>query len=179
MTRVNTASDTVTEPGRSYAYFLGASIPTGIQTISMSYNTGTVESGHAVCCTQTAGADTAVAVSGVAQENQANPQIVLDSGADSALRYCHIYSGLVGPASLTILSGMTAIHNHDFGPACDLTDRQTSPSTGSFTIGYTAASDDVAMVAFAIKEVTAVAGSAVRPIDMPLTIWFKQEVIGY
>jgi Ethanolamine utilization protein EutJ (predicted chaperonin) len=70
---------------------------------------------------------------------------------ESSLRYCCIFSGLPNVTDLTMLSGMTAVHDLDRGLNVDRQDRQTSSASGSFTIGYTSATDDVAMVAVAIQ----------------------------
>lgn len=154
MTRVPTngfAVDTATEAGELYCYTLGASVPTGTQTVSIAY-TGS-QSKQALCATVTAAADVEVGASGKAEENQANPQVALDTGLTSSLRYVGIFSGLPDPGSLTVLSGMSAIDGEDQGTWTHRWDRQTTASTGSFTIGYTAADDDVAMVAVALQEV--------------------------
>src|SRR5690348_8787000 len=41
MSRIQTNTDTVTEPGRSYIYFLGTGVPTGTQTVSVDLTSAT------------------------------------------------------------------------------------------------------------------------------------------
>jgi hypothetical protein len=164
MTRISRAADTAGEPGATYAYFLGSGIPTGAQTVSITHSaTATLK--IATVNSMTAAANTAVEVSNVIQADTANPQLALNS-AVSALRYVGVYSGAVGPTSLTLLGGMTAVHSHDFGAFCSRVDRETTASSGSFTIGYTAASDDVGMVAVAIREVQAYAQTFTDPLGL-------------
>lgn len=176
MSFIDSAPDLIGEPGRSYIFHLGAGIPTGTQTVSIDHN-GSTAVKIATCVTLAADADTSVAASGTVEGNTADPSVALDSGSNPALRYCVIFSGLVSPARLTILSGMTAITDHDYGATCARADRQTTAGSGSFTIGYTAASDDVGMVAAAIRETSAsigitntVAASAIGTLALALSL---------
>lgn len=165
MTRVRTAADTATEAGRVYVYFLGANVPTGAQTVSIVH-TGSADVKHAVSVTLTADADTYVTNVGVLQEDQANPTITQDPDARKAIHYSVIYSGLPNVSDLTMAAGMTAVHNHDYGAFVSRVDRQTTAATTSFPIGYTAASDDVAMIAIEVGVVRATqAFTVVRGID--------------
>lgn len=154
MTRVRTAADTATEPGRVYLYFLGSGIPTGAQTVSITHDGGgTVK--HAVSVTLTALGDTQVRATTNLEGDQANPQAAFDPDGRMSAHYCVVYSGAAAPSSLTVLSGMTAVHDHDFGNFASRVDRQTTPGTGAFTIGYTASSDDVAFIAVQVGTTTA------------------------
>lgn len=152
MIRVRSAVDVATELGRTYIYALGQNVPAGAQTVSIRH-TATAVVKHAVVVSVTAGGDIEIVASGVLQADQANPQIALDSGAVMALRYAVIYSGLAAPSDLTNVANMTAVQDHDFGNFVSRVDRQTDASSGSFTIGWTGASDDVAMAAVAVRQV--------------------------
>lgn len=168
MTRVPTnglAQDTTGEPGAAYLYFLGAGIPTGAQTVSISH-TGSADVKWACCASMTAAADTEITVSGRLQADAANPSIALDTGATSALRVSIIYSGLNALANLVQLTGMEAVAagtGHDFGNFVSLFGQESTASTGSFMIGYTAAIEDVAMCAAAIQEISSAVTSPPRP----------------
>lgn len=160
-TEVVFAVDTAGEAGAAYIWHLGASIPTGAQTVSVT-RSGT----NALWCysvTFTASQDTEIADSGILQGDQANPQIALDSGANGAFRYAAVFSGLAAPSSLTpsttggVASNLDSV---DFGNQASRMEGYFSGAgdqteTGSITVGYTAASDDVAMVAAAIIEAAA------------------------
>jgi hypothetical protein len=170
MTRVPTngfAVDTNTELGSVYAYFLGSSVPTGTQDLVVG-GTTTGSLRVVVCITLTAAADLEIVASGMVQENAANPQIALDSGAVSALRYCCVFSGNTNAGTnFTLLSDQSTVQDSDFGAQSMRTDRQTNPSTGSFTVGYTASSDDVAMIGVAIAEVAGAGTTTLRYYTSP------------
>lgn len=154
MARVNTASDP-TEGGRAYLYFLGSAIPTGAQTVSIGHTAGSGTK-KAACLTVTAAADTEIGVSGILETDQSNPQIALDTVAVSSLRANVIFSGLGGFVDLTAVASTTPYAGEDFGANITRASYQDTASTGSFSIGWTGASDDVAMVAAAVQEVSGV-----------------------
>lgn len=155
MTRVPTdgfAADTAGETGAAYCYFLGSGIPTGTQTVSIDHNAGP-GSKWTVIISCTAGGDTEIVVSAKDEGDQANPSAALDTVAVEALRYAIIFSGHDGIANVTPLTGMTAVHDVDYGTQVSRVDRETTASTGSFTIGWTATSEDVAAIYIAVQEV--------------------------
>lgn len=152
MTRILSMAHSAGEAVRGYIYFLGSSIPTGAQTVSVDSD-GSAGLKHASCATVTASADTVVNVSGSLNADQADPQIAVDTGSTSSLRYFGIGTGLNAPSGLTLISGMTAIHDADLGAVSSVFARQTTAAAGSVTVGWTAASDDVAMIAIGVEEV--------------------------
>lgn len=161
LTRVVFVADTAGEPARVEWWFLGSSIPTGTQQFSIDHSAAATLKNFVVVGV-TGADDTEIGDFDSIGGDQADPQLTLTTAG--SMCFCVIGSGLPAPTSLTILSGMTAVQDHDLGQDCYRCDRQTDPNTGTFTIGYTAASDDVAMAAIAIKEVGAAAPtSAVYP----------------
>lgn len=164
LTRVPTngiAQDTAGEPGCSYLYFLGAGIPTGVQSVSIGHS-GSATVKTAVVVAFTAAADCEIGASGRLQADQADPQIALDTGANSSLRIAGIYHGNTSPTNLVELAGQTAMRTKDFGAFCAKISRRNAAVSGSETIGWTVTSDDVAMVAVAIQEIVA-GGAATNP----------------
>lgn len=155
MSRVQIASDTATEPWTCYCYFLGASIPTGTQTVSIDHTGGTSGTTAFYCVSVTAAADTEIGTSAIDEGDQANPSAALDTGSNSSLRYAFIRSGLPNVTDLALLTDMSAVLSEDHGASVTRLDRQTTASTGSFTIGWTSSSDDVAAIYIAIQEVAA------------------------
>lgn len=157
MARIDSAvKDAPGEAGRVYTYFLGASIPTGTQTVSIAHD-GSATQKWALVRSFTAGADTEVVTFNQLVGIQANPSIALDTGATESLRTAILYSGVGALSGFVELSGMEAVaagEGNDFGNETTVGGVQTTAATGSFTIGWTAASDDVAMVAVAIQEVS-------------------------
>lgn len=166
MGEVLQATDTVTEPGNAQIWFLGSSIPTGQQTVSIDLTSATTTDIHFVCITVTASADTYVHTSGRVQENAANPSVTLDPGARTSMAFAALYGGGASPASFTPNGNCTAVHDHDLGAFYSSVIRQTTAASGSFAIGGTAASDDVAFVACTVTEK---ASPTVSPTAGPAT----------
>lgn len=159
MTRVGRATDTATEPGRVYMYFLGASIPTGAQTVTVSH-TGNSTVKWAVVESYTAAADTEVGSAATINENTNNFTHSLTKLAEGMATGV-VYTGAAAPGDLTPGAGISAVHDHDFGNSAARADRETSASSGSFSWTYTVGvSDDAAMVVVNIQEI----GSGVRPV---------------
>lgn len=169
MSRVEFAVDALGEAGTAEIWFLGTGIPTGDQDFSITHG-GAASVKWPVGVGYLAATDTEAPVFGKLEGDQADPQIVLNTAVD-AIRIAVILSGHNAPSSLAVITGMSAVTTHDFTSQSARYDRQTSNSTGSFTIGYTATIEDVAMVAIAIQEVesTTIAFDAVSEFITSLT----------
>lgn len=152
LTRVVSGIDTADEPGGAYLYFVGTSIPAGTQDVVISVAGAVNTQLRGVIGSVTAAADTEIADSDSLSANQTNPQLTLDTGANNAAVVAGVYSGLSDVTSLTALSSQTQIQSDDFGAHVTVSTRRTNIESGTITIGWTAATDDVAMVAAAIKE---------------------------
>jgi len=150
MTEVATrAQDTGGEPGATYCYFLGSSVPTGTQSVSA---TDTASNGkNAYCITVTASGDCEVEDSGVAQENSANPSISLTTGVTTFIAG-GLHSGRNSVDLVTEGSGYTQLYEHDRGSVTSYVQYQESVASGSPVCNWTAGGDDVAAFAVAIKE---------------------------
>lgn len=162
MTRVTTAADTATEPGRAYAYFVGASIPTGAQTISADIAaTGACSTTDMefTSVTYTATVNTEVLASATDAENQANPTATLAYSGRVGLAVMVFYSGLAssGLPLTSACSGSSAcslVFNEALAVGYLATvNRQTTAGTTNQVMGYTTGTDDVALVYVAITEV--------------------------
>ncbi len=152
LSRVRSDVRTAAEPGRVYIYFLGASIPTGAQTVQVTL-TGTADT-NAVSLTVTSSADTAVDVSdGLDAGIILNPSLSI-SPTVAAVIFYGIFSGLAAPVT-TVQTGSTHVIGKDYGVDSAMWARKSVAGGGATTIGYTAASDDVCHSALAIKEWTA------------------------
>lgn len=153
-------ADTATELGRADIWFLGAGVPSGTQdmVIDLTNGAGTKQ---VVIVGLTGAADLTVLASGSLSENQANPQIALNAGAVDAVFLDCVFSGLPNTTDLTNVANTTRIDDHDYGAAVSVVSRKTTVVSGSFTMGYTASTDDVAMAAVAIGEIAV--GGAVDP----------------
>lgn len=159
MTRVSTnglAQDSAGEAGAVYAYTLHTGIPSGPQTVAVTVSSGTTaKRGH--CFTVTAPDRTRVAASGRVQGDTADPSVTLGTGSGFAGFVVNaLYSGQNALSSLTVGAGYDPI-GIDFGNQTGAVEygHKTGASVAS---GWTATSDDVAMVAVAID---------VMPTDVP------------
>lgn len=162
------AADLAGEVGSCFVGFLGSGIPTGTQTASVTH-TGDSTIKYGLVITMTAAGDTEIGVSAKDEGDQANPSAALDSGAVSALRYAGSFFGIPDPTFITLLSGMTQVDTWDVGAWSIRVDRQTAASSGSFTIGWTAASDDVAALYVAVAEVGGIVVPP-RPVNLSPTM---------
>jgi hypothetical protein len=152
MSRVVSAADTATEPGRAYLYFLGSSVPTGAQTVSVDLTTATTDDIQFVCMTVTAAGDTSVIDFDSLSNNVANPSVTLQYGGLTSMAFAALYGGGAGPTDFTPNGSCTTVHDHDFGAFYAEVIRQTTVGSSDFAIGGTAGNDDVAYVALAVSE---------------------------
>jgi len=158
MERVGTAADASGEPGRSYLYFLGAGIPTGAQTVSISH-TGSSDVKWAACATVTASADTEAGPGVWRNANDTNPTAFVNKGV-SGMAYGVAHSGVDAIASLVPNAAMTHLQDNDFGTQVASFDRETSVSSTFMSFGYTASSDDSAICVINVIE----KGSGIRAL---------------
>lgn len=156
MTKVATAADTATEPGRVDAWFLGTGIPTGAAQVCADLDSATVDDIHFVSMSFTATSDTEVVTSATDAENQANPTATLAFGGRRSVSAMVFYSGGATPPATTACSGSSACtvsHTMDQGAWADSTARQTTAGTTDQVMGWTQAADDVAVAYVAISEI--------------------------
>jgi len=147
------AADTATEPGFVTAYFLGAGIPTGAQTVVVN-RTSSSTTVWAVCSTQTAGADTETAGVVVVQNDGAIAQQSVDDGSTGvdSMRYSGVYYGGATPAPAGANS--TLLFSNDAGAYGWTAVRETTAGQGARLVGCTqATSDDRAITALAVREI--------------------------
>jgi hypothetical protein len=182
MTEVAFADDLTGELGAGYLYFLGSSIPTGAQTVSIDRSNNTT-SVWAVAITVTASADTEVVDSDNSQQgdaNIANPSVTLNHGGRDCLDFFGGYNGVNAPGSITDAAGQTRIHDHDFGSTSAVVSRKNASSTSDTTLSYTIAANSLAMIGVAIAEVagSGVSGSATVPLTIGVDADGTVEVAG-
>jgi hypothetical protein len=161
--------------GDCKAWFLGSSVPTGSQTITVN-RTNNSDEMYAVAITLTAGGDTSVHNSPVLIETSGSnlglaEQSVTDgqsSGSNNSLRFAAIncsaetvtttYNGFSLGDEVSVGSNSTHVHSIDFSGYANMVVRETNAGIGSRSIGfdYSEASLDVeslAAVHLAVKEV--------------------------
>jgi hypothetical protein len=141
----------------AYAYFLGANIPTGAQSVVASVN-ATGSNKRLMAFTVTAATDTEVNTSALAQVTAANPSVALTTTAP-ALITGTLTSGNDVLGDVSPGSGMTQLAESFHGSSIAVYNalrRTTNPEAGATSVDWTAASENQAAVGFAISEVVAV-----------------------
>lgn len=157
MTAVGSAADTAGEAGFIKAFFLGASVPTGAQTVECTSSGGAQEK-YGVAITVTAGANVQLAgTTGfcTAAESQANPTCDITGISGASWAAAGLYNGNDLESSVTAGTGLTLGPSLDFtGSYIGVTEYATTEqASGDWTTAFTVATDDVAMVGVAIEEV--------------------------
>ena len=149
------AADTAGEQGRATAYFLGASVPQGTQTVVVNRNNNTNQM-YAIAATVTAGGDTEVYTTGIVllQENQAPAEQSVTDGSPgtNSVRYAGAFSGLTTWAAG---ANSTELHQIDLASQTAIAVHETTAGQGSRSIGVTGTTDDCAVVHFAVRQVAA------------------------
>lgn len=155
---------TTSESGAVAIYFLGASIPTGAQTITFD-NDGTNRIKLGACITVTAAADCEVIDTtpgnSISSDSLADPSGTLALGGSEAYCVQAGFSGRPNAGSASPLTNWTRTTSNDEGSQVQLIDRYDLIGTTDVTFGYNyfGTPDDVGLLAGAIREVAASAGS--------------------
>lgn len=157
--------NTTGELGSAHGFFLGSSVPTGAQTVSVTTSgTATTKIGGSV--TVTASNDTSVVTQGTVSSNsQANPSTTLSLGGVSCFCMFGAWSG-IGNLSQTPFANWTERTAFDFGNQNGFIHTYNTIGTADVSAGYTAGADDVALHAVAIRE--SAGGSTTYPVNMCL-----------
>ena len=148
MTRTVRAQDSAVELGVAYIYFLGSSVPTGAQDVVASYSQAGNQCEKVIgVYTLTGTGDLSVLDYGAVNDDATNPSSSLNAGAVTGIAIAGLYSGQDEVSYVTEGTGVTEDGTHDWGAYTGYFGHQATPATGVFSIGWTAASDDVALVA--------------------------------
>lgn len=143
------------ETGAVYAYFLGADVPTGNQTVAVSVNaTGTNKS--AVCFTVTGSDTIAIQESDatITSDSVSNPSTTLALGGLNGWCAIGFVSGVVNVAGITPLTDWTGSYEYDDGAGQHGSYRYNTVGTTDVTAGWTQGADDAIAIAVALKEAT-------------------------
>jgi hypothetical protein len=145
------------EPGSVAVFFLGASIPTGAQTVVVTVNGAAVK--RAVAVTLTATTDTEVVdTSTLFDDATGNPSVTANLGGRTCFVMIGFHSGSDTPAGFAPTTGWTSRLEHDFtdtglqGAGWYTYD---TIDTADVASGYTASANDVALISVAVSEVAA------------------------
>lgn len=154
LTKIGQASHTSGESGFCAAYFLGANVPLGTQTVLVDRGIFNAEM-YAVCVTAGANADTETAGLVTLVGNSAVLLADVDdghtAGQPASVRFAGLFSGLTSPPAAT--SGSAVVQSIDYGAQSAAVARETVAGVGSRTVGFSSGtSDDRAFLAVAIRE---------------------------
>lgn len=165
-------ADTVGEPGSAYAYFLGAGIPTGAQTVAIT-NTGGLDK-TAWCITVTANADTRVAADQKANGDVANPSVTIPTVAGFAgFVGAVLFSGQNAPGSITAGTGYTLLTaTRDFGNQSAVAERSDTRTGANVVANFTATAEDSALIGVAVEEIPS--GSLLPPPHFQTSSLYKR-----
>jgi len=166
------------EASSVHVYFLGANIPTGAQTVTVTHPFTVI---GATCISLTATADTtqvqAVNVD-INSTSVANPSDTLELGSVTCWVVETFMSGQDANSGITPLSGWTSQLEYDGGTVCLGIYSYNTVAADDVTIGWTQTADDAICIAVGIAEVssssytlTATVGGYTIGTTSPITVW--------
>lgn len=145
------------ETNTVYYYFLGASVPTGPQTVEFTVSGSATKAGNSI--SYTAADDCEIVDTSVFQSDSVSDAAVTVSLAG---RSCAVelagFSGEDAVTSVAPLSGWTSRGEGDFGAQVSVHYSYDTVSTVDVTAGFTQTSDDASFIAVAIGEIVAAGG---------------------
>lgn len=139
-----------------WAFFLGASVPTGTQNVAI---TGSGSISVSVCViTWTAASDCEVVDSdaSISSNSQINPSATLSLGGRSCAVAIGFFSGTGTVGSISPLTGWTSRAERDFGAQTAGYYTYDTIGTSDVTMGWTQGADDAACIGMAIAEISTV-----------------------
>jgi hypothetical protein len=175
------AVDTAGEPRECKAWFLGSSVPTGAQTVTITRNNN-ANVMYAVAITVTAGAgkDTAVHTAGIvlregdlAMDNRSpddgtpGTNSMRFAGGNSAVNtYSTTLPSSIGNGIVYVNTNFsTALQHIDFGNNIIGVVRETTAGQGARQVGWTVIdTDDTAAVYLAVKEIDAAPSTTIKDL---------------
>jgi len=145
------------ETAAVYLYFLGASIPTGAQTVTASVN-GTGSNKNTYCFTVTGAANTEIVDvdATISSNSVANPSVTLSLGGRTSFAAIGFMSGAQTTAEATPSTNWTMPTNEwDPGTMVGGAYYYDIVASTDVAAGWTQAAEDAVAIAIAISEVTA------------------------
>lgn len=180
LTRVQTNTDTVTEPGRSSLWFVGSGIPTGAQTVFITLTSDVAFEVWGTCVTLTAATDTELVDADGVDNDADDPSVVMSYGGRTCITINVLYSGQANPTQNTELGTATLLREDDNAATTGFASRQTTPGTTDYTSGVTTgALDDVAFSSAAFSEVAAGAGTNTTSVTRSVALTANARYFAY
>lgn len=149
--------------GTVYAYFLGASIPTGAQDVvaNASGTTGTKQS-FVISLTADANTELVDQDATINTDSQENPAVTLSHAGRTCFDCISFISGQLAISGITPLTGWTSRNETDGGPFCYAVYTHDTPGTSDVSAGWTQTAEDALAIALAVSEVQAGGSTPVR-----------------
>lgn len=141
-----------TEPARIYPFFLGASVPTGAQTVAVTADGLQTKGGGSY--TVTAAADTEVDVEGsLVSSSQDDPSVNINTTV-TTITFGALFSGLGNSSNITADANHTKdLSRSTLGDSMNSEHRSAVVAAGTVAVGFvTSAADDVVLHAIAVRE---------------------------
>lgn len=140
------------ENGGIHVFFLGSSVPTGNQNLTVPNTAGATKIATAILLT--AAGNTAVEDSDgtIRSDGQANPSVTLSLNGKPCFCAIGFFSGQGDPTTITPLTNWTSKLAADPGPQTAHVHTYDIVGTSDVTAGWTQASDDAIAIAIAISE---------------------------
>ena len=149
------------EPLIVYGYFLGSSVPSGAQTVSVDVNAVTAK--RAACITLTGSANLEVVdTTTIDSGSAANPSATLSLGSRTSFCALVLGSGHGTAADITPLTNWTSVVEPDFGSRMGAMYRYDIVDSADVTMGWTQLAEDAYALGVAISEVTGGASGVPR-----------------
>ena len=140
------------EPGAAYAYFLGSSVPTGVHMVQVSVSGAASKRGAAIGLTAV-GNTQIVTTATVSSDSLANPSLSLSVSSFACFSAIGFHSGSNATSSHTVFTNWNKINaGNDWGTKTGGWMKHLLVTTQDHNAGYTAAADDVALIAVAVRD---------------------------
>jgi hypothetical protein len=165
MTEVATCSPnrkTASESWATYTYFLGSSIPTGAQTVSVDVSATGAKRGSSITLTATTDTEVVDCDGTINSDSVTDPSVTLSLGGRTSFVALAAGSGEDDPASTAPLTNWTDHEEADHGVLLSLRYTYDIISTADVTAGWTQTTDDAVAIAIAVSEVVAGGSTACR-----------------
>lgn len=141
------------ETGAVYCYFLGSSIPTGAQSVSVDT---TATSNYITYCVTLTAATSATQVKDsdgtINSTSQANPSVTLSLGGLTSFAALALHSGQQAVTGITPLTSWTSRSETDRGAQQAACYTFNTIGTSDVTAGWTQTADDACAVCIAVTE---------------------------
>lgn len=159
MTPVVAAENGAGDEGRAAIFFLGASVPTGTQSVSIDLTSNINRPQQFALISLTGDDDLEVIdFDSVASSSLDDPSLTMNHGARTAMAIGALFQGAGAVSSITPAGSMSQIVEVDFGSDVAGIYYQTTPDDGDYAYTITTNSaQSVAMAVASIAEVEAVA----------------------